>query len=92
VYLTGYVEHPEQALYEDPWKLIERGNGEVELYDVREDPAEKHDLAAERPEVVAKLRGALAAFNNTVQPRFSADSAAADEEAIERLRALGYLK
>lgn len=31
-------------------------NAAAHLYQIRRDPEEKHDLAAEKPEVVARLR------------------------------------
>jgi hypothetical protein len=40
------------------WKMV---NGK-ELYDLQNDPAEAKDLAAERPEVLAKLRGEYEAW------------------------------
>jgi hypothetical protein len=43
------------------WKYVYHELGGVEeLYDEVEDPQELHNLAAERPEVVAELRGATA--------------------------------
>ena len=48
------------------WKLIVardhpdlHGCPPVELYDLRRDPGEQHNLAEERPEVVAELRSDL---------------------------------
>ncbi|HEX8439864.1 MAG TPA: arylsulfatase, partial [Archangium sp.] len=52
-----------RGLYLGRWKLLElptpRGV-RVELYDVTTDPAERRDVAAEHPEVVARLREQLA--------------------------------
>lgn len=41
------------------WKLIVPAQGEPELYDVATDPAEEHDVAAERLQDVARLRERL---------------------------------
>ncbi|WP_257461200.1 sulfatase family protein [Archangium lipolyticum] len=52
-----------RGLYLDRWKLLELptpSGVKVELYDVTADPAEKHDVAAEHPEVVTRLREVLA--------------------------------
>ena len=37
-------------------------SAELELYDYRDDPYESSNLAARRPEVVARLRAKLAAY------------------------------
>ncbi|GII62111.1 arylsulfatase [Sphaerisporangium krabiense] len=77
--------HPEQyaemtgnrAFYRDGWKLVTlhrhgRPHEEDpwELYDLRTDPTETHDLASERPELVAELAQAWerAALENKVFP------------------------
>lgn len=53
------------AIHEDPWKLVhpsgfgkEQFTGEVklELYDLRDDPRQQDDLAADHPDVVKRLR------------------------------------
>ncbi len=49
----------EEAFYRWPWKLISGGEA-PELYDLSNDPTERHNLAAGRPEVVQTLRRALA--------------------------------
>jgi arylsulfatase A-like enzyme len=42
------------------WKLtLDRRSGSVTLYDVALDPGQRHDLAAERPELAQRLREAL---------------------------------
>ena len=40
------------AFYRFPWKLIQLGSGEVELYQIDEDPTEQVDRAAAEPSVV----------------------------------------
>jgi tetratricopeptide (TPR) repeat protein len=58
-----------------------------ELYDLAADAGEASDLAAARPDAVARLRDALRALRS----RERAPAAAAlDPAAAERLRALGY--
>ena len=46
------------------WKLIRSGRPDRRfLFDLRDDPTERRDLAAERPEVVAELEALLAAHD-----------------------------
>lgn len=67
---TLFVEdrdHPDPldvriALYEQGYKLVRHGLGQgarYELYDLSHDPGALHDLAAERPDVLARLRERL---------------------------------
>ena len=61
-----------------------------QLFHLGDDPEEQRDLAGERPEVVAELRAliepwvALGTVEKGAVPHL-------DPEAVERLRALGYL-
>ncbi|OHB72154.1 MAG: hypothetical protein A2V70_20795 [Planctomycetes bacterium RBG_13_63_9] len=49
-----------QAVRMGPWKAVRRGPSEpIQLYDLRTDVAEKNNLAAERPDVVAKITNYL---------------------------------
>ena len=52
-----------RGLYLGRWKLLELPTPQgvqIELYDVVADPGERHNVAAEHPEVVARLRETLA--------------------------------
>ncbi|MFM9376435.1 sulfatase-like hydrolase/transferase [Gordonia sp. VNK21] len=68
-----------RGFYRDGWKLLSRHRSPEtvddprwELYDVRTDPAETHDLAGQFPELVTELAQAWdrAAWHNTVFPLF----------------------
>ncbi len=48
-----------RVLRTDAWKLIENTDDRPELYDMVKDPDELRNVAAERPEVLAELRGRL---------------------------------
>jgi len=48
------------AVREGDWKLIVPVRGSVELFDLRSDPYERNNLAAERPEKSSQLRALLA--------------------------------
>ncbi len=63
----GEIVHSLQVIRAGDWKFIEEGASYYEwpaqplqLYNIREDPYEKRNLAAERPEIVARLRERLA--------------------------------
>ena len=59
--------HPGGAIRRGDRKLIEwYEDGRVELYDVKRDIGERHDLAAERPEEAARLRNQLARWRESV--------------------------
>ncbi|HKJ66973.1 MAG TPA: N-acetylgalactosamine 6-sulfate sulfatase, partial [bacterium] len=46
----------DQAVRLGRWKGIREGRGDpIQLYDLRTDPGEKHDLANQRPEIVQKI-------------------------------------
>lgn len=72
------------------------GGPEFELFDAASDPHDLKDLAAERPEEVARLKALLDAWRERaavarIPPDdVTAGSVSADE--LERLRALGYVK
>ena len=65
-------------------------HGEVELYDLKEDPGETHNLERERPELAAMLLARLRAY---WLKHGSAAGAAGEGEPVdaEILRSLGYL-
>jgi len=68
---------------------------ELELYDLATDPHERHDLAASRSDVLARLARTLEGISAeaTRDPTRSerVSLAALDDETVENLRALGYL-
>ncbi|MHC4201751.1 MAG: arylsulfatase, partial [Planctomycetota bacterium] len=64
------IAHPEKwrksATMTDRWRLV---NGK-ELYDIREDPEQRTDVAADHPEVVEELRGHYEKWWELVSERF----------------------
>jgi arylsulfatase A-like enzyme/Flp pilus assembly protein TadD len=68
------------------WKYVELPL--PELYDLRTDPAEAHNLVDREPAHRDTMRRALAQL--TASPAAAAAPAAMDEDAAARLRALGY--
>ncbi|MFC1596976.1 sulfatase [Planctomycetota bacterium] len=84
------------------WKLIHFGYGREELYDLSKDPAELHNLADEKPDVVktflAQLDNWLRSFPQYVAPPPWEGRAAADvgsgvltPEEEKQFRGLGYI-
>jgi arylsulfatase len=57
------------ALRKGPWKLLaDAGREQFALYNLVDDMAEKHDLAAEKPELVKELRAELDRFRFPAAP------------------------
>ena len=84
---------PQHAIRDGRWKLItslEDTRVVDALYDLEDDPSERHNLAATRPEVVAQLRAQL---EQLAAQSVEAAPMSDDDEAIlaERLEELGYL-
>jgi arylsulfatase A-like enzyme len=58
---------PAGALRAGDWKLLEFfEDGRRELYNLRDDVGERHDLAAQLPDKVAQLHGQLTAWRNRI--------------------------
>jgi len=62
----GAKDKGHAALTENTYKLHKLGPEKYELYDLLADPAETKDLAAEKPEVVARMKAALDAWQDSV--------------------------
>jgi len=85
----------------DGWKLAHNviraaGRPEFELYERRKDRLDTTDVAAQHPEIVARLSRELEAWRKmAVSARLKPDSQLASTvsgEELERLRALGYVR
>ncbi len=59
---------PQKAVRSGDWKLLHE-SGVDRLFDLRADPGEKHDVAADHPELVRRLKAALAAWEKDVDAR-----------------------
>jgi arylsulfatase A-like enzyme len=84
------------ALVDWPFKLIQSSDGAHELHDLARDPAELHDLRADRPEVASGLARTLDALLATRKKAREVKGPVEDEEPLspedeEALRALGYV-
>jgi len=89
------------ALSRDGWKLAHHvtraaGSPEFQLFDRRKDPLDANDVAAQHPDVVARLLREMQAWQRMAESaRLKPDSALASTvsgEELERLRALGYVQ
>jgi len=84
-----------RALRAGGWKYVESEDGqERALFDLRSDAGETRDVLGEHGRDAARLEGQLQALLVAIgQPAAGqAESAVADEELIEDLRALGYVR
>ena len=73
------------------WKYILRpDDGAEELYDLETDPGEQNDLGASEPEIRDRYRGMLEEWLSGGTPR--SETRGLDDKALEKLRALGYIR
>ncbi len=56
------LERVERGVYDGRHHLVERSDDTLTLYDLADDPREAFDIAAQRPDVVARLHGLLPAW------------------------------
>lgn len=82
------------------WKLVHnvqrpKGAPEFELYDHAADPLDRVNVAAEHPNIVARLRAELVEWRKAAEaarlPRGDS-TAGMDAKELERLRSLGYIR
>jgi arylsulfatase A-like enzyme len=67
---TFLGEVPRQAVRMGEWKAVRpEPDGNLELYNLREDPAETANVAAEQPEVMAKIEAYLQTARNEPRPQ-----------------------
>ena len=73
------------------WKYILRpDDGSEELYDLESDPEERTDLGDSEHEIRERYRGALEEWLSGGTPR--SETRGLDDKALEKLRALGYIR
>jgi arylsulfatase A-like enzyme len=86
-------KHEVRAVVFGRHKLVERRPGRAQLFDVVADPGETRDLAAQEPEIVARLREAYdRAEAGATRYGQAGRESQLSPEAIEKLRALGYVE
>jgi arylsulfatase A-like enzyme len=87
------LEDDLRSVARDDRRLIVRGDGSAQLYDISRDPLERADIAAGSPEVVAELRREIIGLGASARRYEHATClpTPADAARLERLRAIGYL-
>lgn len=82
-------------MIENEWKIIWKNGGEPELYDLSADPNETADLAGHpnQAAVLARMLDRAEAYRAVTPPAETGreQDGNYDGEALEALRALGYL-
>ena len=81
-----------RAIYEGDHKLVLAESGIEALFDVADDPAETHDLAADQPALGAKLTEQINHFVQGINQPTDSRTAEVDAQIVEQLRALGYVE
>ena len=67
----------------------------MELYDLREDPGEQHNLAGAQPDLAAAIRERATSWLEACRAHAAAvapEQGDLTPEQLERLRTLGYVK
>ena len=73
-------------------KMIREPGASIQLFDMTKDPAEASDLSAARPEAVARLSAILDEYlRSSARPGPGGEDRMSDE-ALEKLRGLGYIQ
>lgn len=80
------------ALERDGWKLIRDHEGHAVVYDTANDPGEQAPLEASDPRVPAGLVADAEALEARLGRLDRGEEAVLDEQTLEGLRALGYVK
>jgi arylsulfatase A-like enzyme len=87
---SGYA-YAELAIVEDSRKLIRSSRGKRELYDLAEDPGELVNVAGSDSVAAGRLDAELSRWLESTVPA-AVDTVSLDDDAAERLRALGYVQ
>jgi len=88
----NYEAGSKYAVQDRRAKYILRTDGPDELYVVGDDPYESRDVAGDGSEEEARLRAALLAWIEDLATRSEGEAELVDEETLERLEALGYIR
>ncbi len=82
----------QRAIYHDDRKLISYSDGRRELFNLKSDGAEAHNLLDEQPDAAEKLQALLDAWDQVTVPSGDAQPVELSDEDIELLRDIGYIQ
>jgi arylsulfatase A-like enzyme len=85
-----YMRGDDYSIIEGPWHLIFSTVRDNELYNLLDDPGEISNLQ-HKPDRSKTLKGKLYKWLDKVEPLFGPPMFETDEEALRRLRTLGYV-
>ncbi len=74
------------AVVKDGWKLIHRGDGRHELFNLVGDPQEESNLFEAQPERAQTLLDLVAEWQRSVRPHPAVEGLSPDEEALVEKR------
>ncbi len=92
---SPFFGHRRAVVLGDHHLLYTKKTGGVELFNLRADPREQHDLSTDGPDHVLTMTKLLESWEAMVAsqpPERSATGKPLDEETIEQLRELGYVQ
>lgn len=89
---TNYEDGEKFALQDSQYKYIYRTEGEDEFYDLRKDPYELNNIIGRGIKEENELRNAIILKIEQLKQDAGAKSELVDKEAIEQLKALGYIR
>jgi arylsulfatase A-like enzyme len=81
-----------KAVRSQDWKLIWGTDGTRELYFISNDPHEQHNLYESHPDQAKQLQGVLAKWLASFRPSRFYRQEEVSREALEELKALGYVQ
>jgi arylsulfatase A-like enzyme len=85
------IDHRIRMIRTDRYKLIWLSTGEMMLFDLEQDPAEERDIAHSHHEIRDSLFAQLSEWMEGRNERGGAAFETTDPEALEQLKALGYV-
>jgi arylsulfatase A-like enzyme len=81
-----------KAVRDNSWKFIWGSDGTRELYSIYKDPFETENVASSHPEELKRLEVILAKWSSSFEPSRYYEQEEISREALEELRALGYIQ
>jgi arylsulfatase A-like enzyme len=80
-----------RAIRMNDYKLIRASDGEIELYDIENDPGEQTDLSDEHQDVVSELESELDDWLECFDQHTSSADPSVSDKTASRLEDLGYI-